>query len=500
MKKILLILFLLAVNNFAKAQMIIDTSLTPEKLVEQFLSGKGVKINKVTFSGNKLAIAHFTLNNTPVEMKKGILLSTGSVFNAVGPNTYPYTTTAFLDVKTQKLQKGDKDLNRIAHNYTYDAAILEFDFIPFNNKISFTYFFGSEEYPEYVGSRYNDVFGFFVSGPKYHSPKNIATLPLTITPITVNSINEHQNKKGYIDNDVFSNVKPTKALPNQLKKKTTSSKKKSDVIEEDKVEVLFDIDKKKQKKLNKALLENIQYDGITRPLVAWCYVNPYQKYHIKIAIADVGDNSYDSGVFLADGTFNSEKDKHMAYFKDYKDLSKQLNFDSIFNPPPPKKTIPPTKIIAKPVINIDSIEQAEADYFQITDVNFETDKFLIPDTAKKHLGALVNYLKKHPMVKISLFGYTDNQGSKSYNQRLSDNRANSVKDFLIEKSIAANSIFIEGLNFERPAADNNSEEGRARNRRVQISLSYEEEMKEKEKQKNRKPKTEKSVVSKSKTH
>ena len=83
---------------------------------------------------------------------------------------------------------------------------------------------------------------------------------------------------------------------------------------------------------------------------------------------------------------------------------------------------------------------------------------------------------------------------------MSDNRANSVKDFLIEKSIAANSIFIEGLNFERPAADNNSEEGRARNRRVQISLSYEEEMKEKEKQKNRKPKTEKSVVSKSKTH
>ena len=468
----------LALLSKSFGQLVIDTSIAPEQLVKQFLLGSGVKIGKVTFTGNKLAIAHFILNKTPLDIKKGMLLSTGSVFNAVGPNTYPYTTTGFLDVKTQKLQKGDKDLNRIAHNYSYDAAILEFDFIPLNNKIAFTYCFGSEEYPEYVGSRYNDVFGFFITGGKFHTPKNIAILPLSNLPITVNTINQHQNKKGFIDNDIFSNVKPKKELPNQPKKKPAANKKKSDIIEEDKVEILFDIDKKKEKKMNQALIQNLQYDGLTRALVAWCYVIPYQKYHIKIAIADVGDNSYDSGVFLADGAFSSEKDKKMPYFKDYADLSNKLNFDSIFNPPPPKKGV--VKIVQKPKItNQDSLEQAEADFFQITNVNFETDKFFIPDTAKKHLDALVLYLHKHPLMKINLFGYTDNQGNKIYNQQLSDKRAASVKQYLIDGGIKEKSISIGGFNFERPAASNNSEEGRARNRRVEISLDDKDELKAK---------------------
>ena len=204
---------------------------------------------------------------------------------------------------------------------------------------------------------------------------------------------------------------------------------------------------------------------------------PYQKYHIKIAIADVGDNSYDSGVFLADGAFNSEKDKRMPYFKDYADLSNKINFDSIFNPPPPKKGA--VKIVQKPKINQDSIEQAEADFFLITNVNFETDKFLIPDSSKKHLAALVGYLKKHPLMKIKLLGFTDNQGNKEYNQKLSDNRAASVKKYLMDGGVNEKKITIDGFNFERPAASNTSEEGRARNRRVEISLNDEDELKAK---------------------
>jgi outer membrane protein OmpA-like peptidoglycan-associated protein len=473
-KVFIFIIICSTLTKISKAQLVIDTSLTPKQIVEMYLVGQHVKVGKVSYTGNKLAIARIAFKNTPIDIKKGILLCTGSVYNAQGPNKYPYTTTSYLDIKTQKQQKGDKDLNRIAHNYSYDAAILEFDFIPTNNKISFKYCFGSEEYPEYVGSRYNDVFGFFITGPKYKS-KNLATLPLSIEPITVNTINAKQNKKAFVDNDFFDDVKQTKVMPGQSKKKSSSkTNKKTDIVEDEKVEILFNINKRKKSKLNQAILNNVEYDGLTRGLVAWCYVIPYQKYHIKIAIADVGDNSYDSGVFLEEGSFVSDKDVKMPHFKEYKDVSKSINFDSLLYGMPPKKGIAKP---AKPIINQDSIDEAESDFFQITNINFESDSYAIPDSSQKHLLALVAYLHKHPLLKLQLYGYTDNKGNKEYNQQLSINRAESVTKFLVAKGLLAKQIKFEGLNFERPAADNSSEVGRSRNRRVEISIDDSDEKK-----------------------
>jgi hypothetical protein len=303
------------------AQLSIDTNMTPRQLVEKLLVGQGVKVGKVSYTGNKLAIGHYKSTNLPIDLKEGVLLCTGNVFEAIGPNSYPYTTTEFMDVKAQRKLKGDKDLNRIAHNMSYDAAILEFDFIPTGNKLAFTYCFGSEEYPEYVDSRYNDVFGFFINGPKYKN-KNLATLPLSITPVTVNSINQHANKQVFIDNDYFTDVKPIKVLPGPVTKKTNKK-------EEGKLTIDYKKNNKKLKKLNPDLVKYLQYDGFTRSLVAWCYVTPYQLYHIKIAIGDVGDNSYDSGVFLTAGSFSSTKDMKMPHFKDYPDWGTRFNFDSL---------------------------------------------------------------------------------------------------------------------------------------------------------------------------
>lgn len=433
-----------------KAQIQCDTSFSAVQLVDSFLLGQGIRAGNITFTGPKVGIAHFKNENNAVGIENGILLSTGSVFNANGPNNTPFITTNFMDPKIKKRPKGDRDLNKICRSVTYDVSILEFDFIPFNNRISFSYAFGSEEYPEYVGSRYNDVFGFIIDGEKLNN-KNLAVIPKTILPVTINTINFKENEGFYIDNDYFKKVELKKNLPGQKKKK------KPNYTFSD----TYEINKKKLKKLNQNLVNTVQYDGMTVVLTASAYVVPFKKYHMKIAIGDVGDPQYDSGVFLEQGSFSSKKDPSQTKFKDYPDLSSKINFDSIFG--------------LKPLMSQatrDSIASEEAAYerFNVTNINFETDSYSIPDTSKDELKGLTGYLKQHDRFKCELYGYTDNQGSRKYNQRLSESRANAVMSFLVANGVPPAKLEIAGYNFENPIADNNNERGRAMNRRVEIIL------------------------------
>lgn len=432
------------------AQISIDTTISVDTLVKNILLGQGVAIGNVEYKGNLSAIGYFTTDNDALGIDKGIILSSGSVFNGSGPNSSPFITTAFQGTNLQPL-KGDRDLNRICHGASWDAAVIEFDFIPFNNKISFSYVFGSDEYPEYVGSAYNDVFGFVVTGPKI-TRKNIALLPGTSNPVTINSVNATQNPDLFIDNDYFKKVKLVKVQPTLDPDANSTDDSQSASS--------YKIDKKKLKKLDKQLVSTIQYDGVTKVLEAWTYVVPFQKYHIKIAIGDVGDNTYDSGVLLQAGTFHTEKSTDQPKFKDYADISSTLNIDSIFG------------IYQKPTIDKvkqDSIE-AEADHFSVTNINFESDSYIIPDSSKTELENLAAYLSRHPNFVCNLYGYTDNVGSKKYNQDLSLNRATAVLSYLESKGVSKNKMKIAGYNFQKPLADNTSEEGRALNRRVEIVL------------------------------
>lgn len=433
-----------------KGQIQCDTTFTAAQLVDSFLLGQGIRAGNITFTGPRVGIAHFQNENNAVGIEEGILLSTGSVFNANGPNNTPYVTTSFMNPNIKKRPKGDRDLNKICRSVTYDVSILEFDFIPFDNRISFSYAFGSEEYPEYVGSRYNDVFGFIIDGEKLNN-KNLAVIPKTILPVTINTINYKDNEGFYIDNDYFKKVELKKNLPGQKKKKkpvyTFSD--------------TYEINKKKLKKLNQTLVNSVQYDGMTVVLTASAYVVPFKKYHMKIAIGDVGDPQYDSGVFLERGSFSSKKDPTQTRFKDYADLSMKINFDSIFG--------------LKPVISQatrDSLagEAAAYERFSVTNINFETDSYTIPDSSKEELQSLSQYLKEQHRFKCELYGYTDNMGSKKYNQRLSESRANAVMSFLVAKGVPPSRLAIAGYNFENPIADNNNERGRALNRRVEIIL------------------------------
>ena len=245
-----LILYLTLINIELKAQLNVDISYTPLDLVQNILVSQGVTVTNVQFTGNNSQKAYFS-GNTNIGFTDGILLTTGGATVAIGPNN---SGSAQVSVNTP----GDADLEALVNYTTFDASALEFDFIPTECMISFYYVFGSEEYPEFVGTQYNDVFAFLLTGPNpnggMYNKKNIALIPNTNLPVTINNVNNLSYSQYYVNNNNG---------------------------------------------------QTIQFDGFTTPLQAIAYVVPYQTYHIKLVIADASDNAYDSGVFLKGGSFSA---------------------------------------------------------------------------------------------------------------------------------------------------------------------------------------------------
>jgi len=253
-----ILLFLFTVNN-VNAQLIIDnTSNTPAQLVQNVLVGSGVSVSNVTYSGHiPRSIGKFTTGNNPTNLglTSGIIMSTGNVMDAPGPNSSGSTGT-------NNGTGSDPDLAALIPGHTiYDAAVLSFSFIPLSDTVRFRYVFGSDEYPEFVNSNYNDVFGFFLSGPGINGPYsnsaiNIALVPGTNMPVTIDNVNQNVNSQYYVNN-------------NNIGQGT------------------------------------VEYDGFTTVLTAWAVVTPCVPYQIKIAIGDAGDAIYDSAVFLEEASFST---------------------------------------------------------------------------------------------------------------------------------------------------------------------------------------------------
>ncbi|HET6244646.1 MAG: choice-of-anchor L domain-containing protein [Bacteroidetes bacterium] len=279
MKKNILsvILLLFGLNGFTQPLSTANT-MTPTQLVQNVLLGAGVSATNITFNGiaaNSITVQAGTFNGATSNMgiANGVILATGNINVAQGPNNLG---SAGTNVGTTT---NDPDLCRItgpSNNCTNirDKAILEFDFVPMGDSVKFRYVFGSEEYPEFVNSSFNDAFGFFLSGPGItgiysNNAKNIALIPNTTTAVTINNVN----------NGNFSGC-PT----NQTGGACTNC----------------------QYYVNNCSGTTVQYDGFTTVLEAKSAVQCGQTYHIKIAISDLGDGSYDSGVFLEGGSFSSE--------------------------------------------------------------------------------------------------------------------------------------------------------------------------------------------------
>ena len=248
-----------------------NADLTAENLAESLVAeGVGVEISpdSVTYTGDERAGGTFTGGDGILGFDEGIVLSSGQAADAVGPNESASTTTTFGT-------DGDPDLDELANGTTSDAAILEFEFtVPGDvDEVTFNYVFGSEEYNEYVGSEFNDVFAFYVNGENcavVEDPED----PDETVPVSINTINNGQpgteptNPDLYVNNDPF-NADST-----------------GETVSEDD-------------------LENTEMDGFTTVLKCNHSVNPGESNTMRLAIADTGDASYDSWVFLQAGSLTS---------------------------------------------------------------------------------------------------------------------------------------------------------------------------------------------------
>src|SRR5581483_10913862 len=107
----------------------------------------------------------------------------------------------------------------------------------------------------------------------------------------------------------------------------------------------------------------------------------------------------------------------------------------------------------------------------LNNIFFETDKAVLLPPSFAELDKLVKYLATHKIYLIALSGYTDNEGSESHNQKLSEARAQSVSGYLILKGIEKTRVTFAGFGSNNPIAPNDKSEGRQKNRRVEFKLT-----------------------------
>ena len=107
----------------------------------------------------------------------------------------------------------------------------------------------------------------------------------------------------------------------------------------------------------------------------------------------------------------------------------------------------------------------------LKNIFFDTDKYDLKPESKTELERLTDLLTKNPKLSIEISGHTDNVGTAVYNQKLSENRARAVYDYLIAHGVAASRLSYAGYGLTRPVDTNDTEEGRANNRRTEFSIT-----------------------------
>lgn len=271
----------LNVSNFPPV-----TNGSPTWLVKNMLIGanSGIQVSNVQLSvgDSTLQVGYFDGSASNLNLPSGIVMTTGDISQAPGSGNIG--DNASFSVSTFN---NDVDLEAILAAsgqsiQTNDAVVLEFDFVATRSSYAFNYVFASEEYEDYVCSSFNDVFGFFLSGPGISGPfsnsaVNVALIPGKPVPVSINTVNngvsgtqgQDQNcaalDSAWVGNTIYYNSNVTDTTPTA-----------------------------------------IEFDGFTVPLKA--VLNGLicgQTYHIKLAIADASDQILDSGVFLEKGSFTT---------------------------------------------------------------------------------------------------------------------------------------------------------------------------------------------------
>ncbi len=236
----------------------VDPNVTVDQLVDALSSPQVLVENPILNCPDGAYGTYTSPGNTQLavmDLPNGVVLSSGLAEEVENPEAFFASTVMGAP--------GDADLDALSTGLTTnDACVLEFDVYAATDELLFEYVFGSEEYPNFVNSSFNDIFAFFISGPDptggTYTNLNIAVLGDGVTPVEINTVND-VNPGAQFDpatGDVIYN--------------------------------------------NNAGGLSLPYGGYTSVLTARADVVPCNYYHLKLAIADRGDSSYDSGVFIAD--------------------------------------------------------------------------------------------------------------------------------------------------------------------------------------------------------
>lgn len=232
------------------SELTINTSATALDMA-QAMFGNGITVLGASYTGATSASGIYSNGDsiapTLTPSDSGVILSTGratSVTSDFGLDNLLGMTNVSHETSTDFYRSGDADLNAISGQTTFDAAVLEAEFVPDGSVLTMQVVFSSEEYLEYVGAGFNDAVGVWVNGAQ-------AELTIGTGDITVNNINTTSNENLYTDNPVGSND------------------------------------------------YNTEMDGFTVTLTLKAPVIADQTNTIKIAIADAGDGILDSNLLIA---------------------------------------------------------------------------------------------------------------------------------------------------------------------------------------------------------
>lgn len=479
MRKLVLFFFLTLCVIQTQAQININLTNIEEWVKTNFV-GQGVIVGNIKANLAAKEAAGVFINNGVLKLNKGLVLSTGDVRRIAGLNDKHDESTGFnISGKADE----DKELQKILKGAFYDLSYIEFDFVPYNNSIQFNYQFGSDEYPEFVGSAFNDVFAFLVSDGQ--TTNNIALIPDKKTPVSINTVNFKTDSAYFIDNNAFVLVNPSReqSKPEEEIYRTSVGKalfsiKTFFVGKEEREKQYATIEPSEEliKKINDKLYRNFQYDGITKKLVAQAFVDPYKKYHLKIIIADVTDNIYDSGVFLEQGSFATKKDIKQPGFIDYPDLSTQIDIKRILSGEKLQDILTNQKKeinVPKPTVitNTDESNTISKPSLQSVIIYFDFDEYEIKDSEVVKIKiAAQTFATLGSEYKMEITGHTDNKGNLGYNMSLSEKRSKSLIECLQSINTKTKNTAVASKAYLNPAVSNETDEGRTMNRRVEIKF------------------------------
>jgi gliding motility-associated-like protein len=263
-----LLTFILLVES-VRGQITVSAGKTAAQLAK-VLTGQGVTVLNPTLNCPVAANGIFSEVSNTLGIDSGIVLTTG--YAATQGSRYGVNGYSAWLASNDNGAPGDPQLDSLYHLTTLDACALEFDVIPTGDTLKFNYVFSSEEYMNAVCGTFNDAFAFFISGPGITGEQNIALVPGTNIPVTINSINNGiPGSSGSLTN--CTSMGPGSPFTSYYVENGSG--------------------------------QYLTHKGLTEVMTALHAVDACNTYHLKMVIADATDPLYDSGVFLKAGSLQT---------------------------------------------------------------------------------------------------------------------------------------------------------------------------------------------------